>query len=85
MRLAILLAAAGAWAKTLAGPLALLAAGAGLLYLAWTVGIDRAWPATLAGALALGLGAGWIGLATATHTRRQRALRRSTDGEGEPL
>jgi hypothetical protein len=85
MRLAILLAAAGAWAKALAGPFAVLAAGAGLLSLSWTVGIDRAWPAAIAGALAVGLGAGWMGLAIVTHTRRQRALRRYTDGEGEPL
>ncbi|WP_335989993.1 hypothetical protein [Glycomyces sp. MUSA5-2] len=85
MRLAILLAAAGEWARALAVPLALLAVGAGLLYLSWHGGIDQLWPVLIAGALAAGIAIGWIALVVATHTRRQSAQRRRTDGEGEPL
>ncbi|MEU6246061.1 hypothetical protein [Glycomyces sp. NPDC047010] len=84
MRFAMLLAAAGEWARALAGPLVLLTAGAGLLWLSWRVGIDRLWPVALLGALGLGLGLGGIALVIAAHPRRQAAKRRR-DGEAEPL
>lgn len=85
MRLAVLLAAASEWARALAGPLVLLAGSAVLLLVVWRVGIDRLWPLAILSAIVLGLAVGWAGLVATTHTRRQQAKRRQSDGEGEPL
>lgn len=83
--LAVVAAAASAWARTLAGPVALAIVSAGLFALAFMPGGGRTWPLAIA-AVALAVGAtGWAGVRVARHIRGRRSGSAPTDGEGEPL
>lgn len=83
IRMIVLIAAAGAWVRALAGPIALITAGAFWFCVASRVGAGRS--AAFAALILFGLAAGWACYRAVDHARRQRPGPGWADGEGESL